>query len=409
MPGNDHPSLDIVSTHGTELAGKRMVLCVAGSVAAYKAIELARLLMRHGADVTCAASSAAARLIRPDYLKWASGNKVITKLSGQLEHIRLADYGRSDLIIVYPATANTLGRLANGMDDTPISTILTVGFGAGIPILMCPAMHSAMYENAAVRRNIEFLKDRIQFAEPVMVEGKAKAPEPEDVLALVIGRFGVSSPLRDKKVLMTAGPTVEYIDPVRVITNISSGRTGTLLASELNCAGARVTLVYGPGQYEPPDGVRVIRTVTGGEMREAVRKQLRKKFDVIIMAAAVSDYAPQVQSETKMDSSETVTVVLRRTPKIIDAVRESQKDALVVGFKAEADVTRDTLVESARRKIKESGADLVIANDVGKRYKKNTSVNEVLAVDSETVASSGRKRKEDIAKFIRREIECRMG
>ena len=105
MPGNDHPSLDIVSTHGTELAGKRMVLCVAGSVAAYKAIELARLLMRHGADVTCAASSAAARLIRPDYLKWASGNKVITKLSGQLEHIRLADYGRSDLIIVYPATA----------------------------------------------------------------------------------------------------------------------------------------------------------------------------------------------------------------------------------------------------------------------------------------------------------------
>ena len=144
-------------------------------------------------------------------------------------------------------------------------------------------------------------------------------------------------------------------------------------------------------------------------MREAVRKQLRKKFDVIIMAAAVSDYAPQVQSETKMDSSETVTVVLRRTPKIIDAVRESQKDALVVGFKAEADVTRDALVESARRKIKESGADLVIANDVGKRYKKNTSVNEVLAVDSETVASSGRKRKEDIAKFIRREIECRMG
>lgn len=413
MTGNNdrrrHPSLDIVSTHGTELAGKRVVLCVAGSVAAYKAIELARLLMRHGADVTCAASSAAARLIRPEYLKWASGNKVITKLSGRLEHIRLADYGQSDLIVVYPATANTLGRLANGMDDTPISTILTVGFGAGIPILMCPAMHSAMYENAAVKRNIEFLKERIQFAEPVMVEGKAKAPEPEDVLALVIGRFGVSSPLRDKKVLMTAGPTVEHIDPVRVITNMSSGRTGTLLASELVCAGARVTLVYGPGQYGPPDGVRVIRTTTGGEMRKAVRKQLREKFDVIIMAAAVSDYTPQVQSETKMDSSsETVALVLRRTPKIIDEVRESQKGALLVGFKAQADVTRNVLVESAREKIKESGADLVIANDVGKRYRKDTSVNEVFAVDSETVTPSGRIRKEDIAKFIRREIECRM-
>ncbi len=416
--GKDHPSLDIVSSHGTELAGRRVVLCVAGSVAAYKAIELARLLMRHGADVTCAASNAATRLIRPDYLKWATGNNVITKLSGSLEHIKLADYGQSDLIIVYPATANTLGRLANGMDDTPISTILTVGFGAGIPILMCPAMHSAMYENAAVRRNIEFLRKRIQFAEPVRVEGKAKAPEPEDVLALVIERFGVCSPLRDKRVLMTAGPTMEYIDPVRVITNLSSGRTGTLLASEMVRAGARLTLVYGPGRYEPPDGAKVIRTTTGGQMHEAVRRLLKKRFDVIVMAAAVSDYVPEAPYEAKMDSSGggggggggggEVTVRLRRAPKIIDTIRQSQKGALLVGFKAEADVTRKKLVESARKKITESGADVVMANDIGARYKRNTDVNEVLAVDSETVASSGRRRKEEVAVFIRREIERRI-
>ncbi len=382
---------------------------MAGSVAAYKAIELARLLMRHGADVTCAASNAATRLIRPDYLKWATGNNVITKLSGNLEHIKLADYGQSDLIIVYPATANTLGRLANGMDDTPISTILTVGFGAGIPILMCPAMHSAMYENAAVRRNIEFLSGRIQFAEPVKVEGKAKAPEPEDVLALVIERFGVYSPLRDKRVLMTAGPTIEYIDSVRAITNLSSGRTGTLLASEMVRAGARLTLVYGPGRYEPPDGAKVIRTTTGGQMHEAVKRLLKKRFDVIVMAAAVSDYVPEVPYETKMDSSDDeVTVRLRRAPKIIDTIRQSQKGALLVGFKAEADVTRKKLVESARKKITESGADLVMANDIGARYKRNTDVNEVLAVDSGTVASSGRRRKEEVAVFIRREIERRI-
>lgn len=409
MSRGDHPSLDIVSSHGTELAGRRVVLCVAGSVAAYKAIELARLLMRHGADVTCAASNAATRLIRPDYLKWATGNNVITKLSGNLEHIKLADYGQSDLIIVYPATANTLGRLANGMDDTPISTILTVGFGAGIPILMCPAMHSAMYENAAVRRNIEFLSGRIQFAEPVKVEGKAKAPEPEDVLALVIERFGVYSPLRDKRVLMTAGPTIEYIDSVRAITNLSSGRTGTLLASEMVRAGARLTLVYGPGRYEPPDGAKVIRTTTGGQMHEAVKRLLKKRFDVIVMAAAVSDYVPEVPYETKMDSSDDeVTVRLRRAPKIIDTIRQSQKGALLVGFKAEADVTRKKLVESARKKITESGADLVMANDIGARYKRNTDVNEVLAVDSGTVASSGRRRKEEVAVFIRREIERRI-
>jgi phosphopantothenoylcysteine decarboxylase/phosphopantothenate--cysteine ligase len=152
----EHPSLDIVSSYGVELSGKRIVLCVAGSVAAYKAIELARLLMRHGADVTCVTSNAATKLIQPDYFKWATGNEVITKLTGELEHIRLADYNQSDLIIVYPGTANTLGKLANGIDDTPISTVLTVGFGSKIPILMCLAMHDSMYGNLAVKKIYNF-------------------------------------------------------------------------------------------------------------------------------------------------------------------------------------------------------------------------------------------------------------
>ena len=121
-----HPSLDIVESYGTELSGKKIVLCIAGSVAAYKSIELARLLMRHGANVKCVMSSASTKLIRPDYMKWATGNHVITKLTGNMEHISLADYKRSDLIIVYPSTANPLGKLANGIDDTPISTVLTV-------------------------------------------------------------------------------------------------------------------------------------------------------------------------------------------------------------------------------------------------------------------------------------------
>ncbi|MCA9820815.1 MAG: bifunctional phosphopantothenoylcysteine decarboxylase/phosphopantothenate--cysteine ligase CoaBC, partial [Nitrosarchaeum sp.] len=219
MKKNDHPSLDIVTSNGVELTGKRIVLCVAGSVAAYKSIELARLLMRHGADVTCVASNAVTKLIQPDYFKWATGNKVITKLTGELEHIRLADYNQSDLMIVYPATANTLGKLANGIDDTPVSTVLTVGFGAKIPILMCLAMHKSMYDNYAIKKNIDFLKNKIQFLNPHMIEGKAKAPEPEDVLNYVLRRFGFSSVLQNKRILMTAGPTIEYVDPIRVITN----------------------------------------------------------------------------------------------------------------------------------------------------------------------------------------------
>lgn len=409
MPARDHPSLDIVSSSGTELSGRRIVLCVSGSVAAYKAIELARLLMRHGADVTCVASKAVTGLIRPDYLKWATGNDVITKLTGRLEHIRIADYGASDIIIVYPATANTLGKLANGIDDTPVSTVLTVGFGAGIPILMCLAMHESMYENPAVRRNMDFLRGKIRFLDPQMIEGKAKAPEPERVLGHVLERFGSSPVLRGKRILITAGPTMEYVDPVRVITNRSSGRTGALLASELISAGARVTMICGRGSHAPPRGARVVNADTGREMHDAVRRALRVRFDAVIMAAAVSDYAPQRAPRSKIKSSgESLVIRLRRTPKIIDMARRAQKDALLIGFKAETDVSKETLVRRARRKMKESGADAIVANDIGERYQKNPGKNEVLFVDAKGAVSSGYRPKEKIAAFLKREIEKRL-
>ena len=236
-----------------ELSGRRIILCIAGSVAVYKAIELARLLMRHGADVVCVASGAATRLVRPDYFRWATGNAVITKLTGELEHIRLADYGRSDMIIVYPCTANTLGKLANGIDDTPISTVLTVGFGARIPIVISPAMHSSMYDNPAVKKNMEFLRGRVGFVGPQIVEGKAKAAEPEDVLGYVLRRFGFSPGMAGRRVLISAGPTVEHIDPVRAFYEPEQAAgPGVFLAAEFLAAGARVTLVYGPGTARPP-------------------------------------------------------------------------------------------------------------------------------------------------------------
>ncbi len=404
---NDHPSLDIVSSHGVELTGKKIVLCVAGSVAAYKAIELARLLMRHGANVTCVASSAVTKLIQPDYFKWATGNKVISKLTGELEHIRLADYNQSDLIIVYPATANTLGKLANGIDDTPISTVLTVGFGSKIPILMCLAMHESMYDNSAVKKNIEFLKRKIQFLSPQMIEGKVKAPEPEDVLDHVLRKFGFSSELKNKKVLMTAGPTVEYIDPVRVITNQSSGKTGVLLAGELISAGAKVTLVYGPGTEKPPRGAKVIRVSTGKEMFNAVKKTMKQKFDVVIMAAAAADYTPENSSKKKIKSSQsTLKISLKKAPKIINQVKKFQKDVFLIGFKAEANLSKKDLINEAKKKMFESGADLIVANDVGSmRYRKNPDNNEVIIVNSKKVSSSGWVKKQKIAKFIRRELE----
>lgn len=381
-------------------------MCVAGSVAAYKSIELARLLMRHGADVTCVVSDAAAKLVKPDYFRWATGNDVITKLTGKLEHIQVADYGRSDLIIVYPATANTLGKLAAGIDDTPIATILTVGFGSKISILIALAMHQSMYENIAVKKNIKFLKSKVDFISPQMIEGKAKAAEPEDVLQFVLRKFGFSSVLHNKKVLMTAGPTIEYIDPVRVITNQSSGKTGVLLASELVSAGAKVTLVYGPGKEEPPKGAKVIRVDTAKAMFDAVRNELRKKFDVVILAAAVSDYVPEKVERSKIKSvKKQIMVKLKQAPKIINQIKKWQKDVFLVGFKAEANVSKQSLLSQARKKLRESKADLIVANDVGLEYRKNPENNNVIIVDLKNVVQTGWKKKSQIAKIIRIEIE----
>ena len=407
----DHPSLDIVSSHGLELSGKKIVLCIAGSVAAYKAIELARLLMRHGADVTCVTSNAVTKLIQPDYFKWATGNKVITKLTGELEHIRLADYNQSDLVIVYPATANTLGKLANGIDDTPVSTVLTVGFGSKIPILMCLAMHASMYENLAVKKNIEFLKKKIEFLTPQMIEGKAKASEPEDVLDYVLRKFGFSSKLKNKKVLMTAGPTIEHIDAVRVITNQSSGKTGVSLASELISAGAKVTLVYGPGVQTPPKGAKIIDVSSSREMLDAVKKEMKSsKFDIVIMAAAVADYIPINPNKNKIKSTKIkLKINLKKAPKIIDQIKKYQKNVLLVGFKAEANVTKDQLIKSAQKKLKASSSDMIIANDIGSdRYRKNPKNNQVIIVDSEKIVTSRWTEKQRIAEFIRKQIESKV-
>ena len=406
----NHPSLDIVGSYGVELTEKKIVLCVAGSVAAYKAIELARLLMRHGADVTCVTSDAVTKLVQPDYFKWATGNEVITKLTGELEHIKLADYNQSDLIIVYPATANTLGKLANGIDDTPISTVLTVGFGSKTPILMCLAMHAAMYDNAAVKKNVEFLKNKIEFLTPQMIEGKAKATEPEDVLEYVLRKFGFSSILKNKKVLMTAGPTIEYIDPIRVITNQSSGKTGVLLASELISSGAKVTLVYGPGIEKPPKGAKIIKISTSKEMFDVVKKEMSKEFDIVIMAAAISDYTPENPSKNKIKSTKNkIKISLKKAPKIIDQIKKYQKNVFLVGFKAETNLSKNELITLAKKKMNESDADMIVANDIGSiRYRKNPESNEVLVIDSHKVISSGWIKKEKIAKFIRKEIEQRL-
>ena len=402
----DHPSLDITGTDGKELLGKNIVLCITGSVAAYRAVDLARLLMRHGGTVRCVLTPSAADLITPQYMTWATGHPAIVSLGGDMEHISLADRHNTDLILVYPATANTISKMACGIDDTAVSTILTTALGSGMPILVCPAMHDSLYVNPAVRRNIQFLEQSVRFAPPTITEGKAKAAEPEEVLDTVIQTISRTAPLRGRRVLVVAGPTLERIDPVRAVTNMSSGLTGVLLASELVLDGCDVTMVYGPGRERPPSGVRLISVTSAAEMMEATLREASNDQDIIVMAAAAADYTPAEYNRSKIDSEmASLDIKMAKTPKIIDRIRVVAGDVLLVGFKAEVNISDEDLIESARQKMKEADADMVIANDVGDGYQSDPENNRVIIVDREGHSSSGRKQKEDVVRFIKQKIE----
>ena len=380
-----HPSKDITGSEGGELAGRKIVLCITGSVAAYRAVDLARLFMRHGADVHSVMSEATATaLLHPDMMKWATGIDVVTKLTSNLEHIALADYGKSDLIVVYPCTANTIGKAAGGIDDTPVTSVLSVALGSKIPVIIAPAMHEAMYENAFIQENIKKLQGHATFVGPNIDEGKAKVAEPGQVLDAAIAVLAGSGPLAGKKILITAGSTVEHIDPVRVITNQSSGKMGAAIASEAEKMGAMVTVVYGHGTASPTG--RIVRVSTSAEMRDAIAKELKNNnYDVAIMAAAVADYTPAKRSAKKIETRNgAINVSLVPTAKIVNDVKKITRSTFLVAFKADHGVSDTILVDKAYNKLKECSADLVVANDIGRKGSTaGSDDNEVFIVDKE--------------------------
>ena len=382
--GGVHPSKNILGTQGKQLEGKKIVLCVTGSVAAYRAIDLARLLMKHSADVHAVMTeSTASMLLNPEIMKWATGNDVVTKLTGNLEHIILADYGMSDLIIVYPCTANTLGKVAAGIDDTPVTSILSVALGSKIPIIVAPAMHEAMYENIFVQQNVSKLKEHMVFIEPRVEGGKAKVADPEHILNATISVLSNNTPLSGKRMLVTAGSTIEYIDPIRVITNLSSGKMGLAIAQEAQRMGATVTLVYGHGTLSPETG-KIVRVNTGEEMYKAVVSELSsKRHDIAIMAAAVADFAPEKKSDKKINTKlGKMELSLVATKKIIDEIKNNSKDTFLVAFKADYCVSESALIEKAYRKLKECDADIIVANDLSRKGSEpGSDKNEVFIVD----------------------------
>ena len=385
-----HSSKDIVGIDGCEIEGKKIVLCITGSVAAYRAIDLARQLIRHGADVFPVMSEAvASTLLTPDMMKWATGNNVVTKITGSLEHIALANYNMSDLIVVYPCTANTIGKVANGINDTPVTSVLSVALGSRIPIIIAPAMHESMYDNRLIQENIQKVKDQgVDFLQPIIIEGKAKVVSPEQILKSIITKFtnSTQSFFYEKNILVTAGGTIEYIDPIRVITNLSSGKMGNILAEEAVRLGAKVTLVYGHGTYSPKfsPNLKIIRVNTSKEMYNVIMSELSlKRYDIAILSAAVADFTPERKSIKKITTSTgKLLLTLSPTRKIINKVKHMSKQTFLVGFKAEYNISDTNMIEGAYKKLMECKGDLIVANDVGRKDSEiGSDNNEVFVID----------------------------
>ncbi|MFX1391401.1 MAG: bifunctional phosphopantothenoylcysteine decarboxylase/phosphopantothenate--cysteine ligase CoaBC [Promethearchaeota archaeon] len=370
-----HPSKDIVESKGTILRGKTICMCLTGSVAVISSPIVARELMRLGAEVICVMSKAATELINPALMEWATGNKVITNLTGAVEHVYLAgdrprSVGKADLILICPATANTISKIACGIDDTPVTTVASTAFGSSIPIVIVPAMHESMYKHPILEKNEKQLKEcGVKILGPRISEGKAKIARIDDIIDSVIDVLIKNKDLEGKKILITAGPTREAIDSVRFVSNKSSGRMGIELAKEASARGAYVLLVAGECMAKLPDYINTKHVISTDDFIKTVKEEISyNNYDIFISAAAVSDYKPTecIEGKISTDKVEELNVNMKLTPKIIDVARKKDYNLFIVAFKAETNVSKSELIDRAYNRLIKSEADLIVANDIGR-------------------------------------------
>jgi phosphopantothenoylcysteine decarboxylase/phosphopantothenate--cysteine ligase len=350
-----------------------IALGVTGGVGAYKAVEVVRGLQKRGHDVVAIMTASATRFVGPLTFEAITRRRVITDqfepgANADIEHIALAS--SIDLLLVAPATANIIGKFANGLADDFLSTLYTA---TRAPVLIAPAMNTQMFAHEAVRNNLATLAARgVRFVEPGEGYlacgwiGKGRLAEPDEIVAAVERMLRPEGPLRRARVLVTAGPTLEDLDPVRFIGNRSSGRMGFAIAGEAARRGGDVTLVTGPTSLVAPAVTEVVRVRSAAEMHRAVIERV-DRTDLVIMAAAVADYRPAERADQKVTKGDgPLTIVLERTPDILDELGRRRQQAgagpILVGFAAE---TQD-VVARAQAKLAAKHVDLIVANDVSR-------------------------------------------
>lgn len=361
------------------MLSKKIILGVTGGIAAYKVPELVRRLIDHGAEVQVVMTEGACEFVRPLVFQAVSGNEVHTELLDEkaeagMGHIELARW--ADIVLIAPATANTLAKLSAGIADDLLSTVC---LATTAPVVVAPAMNTVMWEHAATTANIETLKDRaVRVLGPGVGSqacgetGAGRMLEPDDIVAMLNGQSPdvqstdtagahASDALQDIEILITAGPTRERIDPVRFLSNHSSGKMGFALAAAAKAAGAEVTLVSGPVNLATPNGVKRIDVASARDMQSEVMSRV-KPNSIFISVAAVADYRVAEQSDEKIKKSDDdLTLTLVRNPDILAAVASSAERPFCVGFAAET----QNLEHYARSKLEKKNLDMIIANLVG--------------------------------------------
>jgi phosphopantothenoylcysteine decarboxylase/phosphopantothenate--cysteine ligase len=349
-----------IKAKSRKLEGKLIVLGVTGSIAAIESIKLTRELVRRGAKVVGVMSKEAQKIIHPNALEFATG-RVISEITGKIEHIELFGNAKADLLLIAPATANTISKIACGIGDTPVTLMATIALG-NKPIIVVPSMHESMINNPSVKENISKLRsDGIEVIEPIYEENKAKFP-PVDIVCLHVERALYKNGMSGMRVIVTSGPTFEHIDPVRFISNRSSGLMGREIALEFWRRGASIIHITSkPIRLKIPD-FKEISVYSVSDMLKTSLDEVKKGCDLFVSAAAPSDFTVEM-SENKMKTSKEINLKLKAAPKIIKEVRKIY-DGAIIGFKAETSVTDDELYRIAHEKMIDDRLNMVVANDV---------------------------------------------
>jgi phosphopantothenoylcysteine decarboxylase/phosphopantothenate--cysteine ligase len=356
-----HPSEGIRCAKSRKLYGKRIVLGITGSIAAVECLELARELIRHGAEVHAVLSPEAEKIITPCSMEFATGLEVITEIDGWVQHVDLLGNteDKADLLLIAPCTANTVSKIACGIDDTPVTTMATTAIGSKTPVIIAPAMHAAMYDNPIVRTNISALKYiGLEFVGPRMEDGKAKIATNEEIVEAVLRRLGKGD-LQGKRVLVIGGSSEEPIDDMRVITNRGTGETAVELAKAAYERGAYVDLWMGRCSVPLPDYIPTRRFVT---VNDLVKMVPCVSHDIVLVPAALSDFAPK-KAEGKLSSdAKGLELVLEPVAKVLPLLRK--KRTRLIGFKAESGIGESELVVKAEARLKQYKLDAIVANDL---------------------------------------------